>query len=246
MADRQQTETGIVNATLRLAATRAWADIRMTDIAAEAGMSLADMAGLIGGKADILRLYGRQLDMRMLKSLEDEPVTGSPHDRVFDIIMRRLELMDADKAAIRSIVAAPASSAAGYLTLAGSLLQSQDWILSAAGIEDTGLRGAMKTSGLAWVYVKALRTWASDDDPGMARTMAQLDRALRDGADWIKRLETPATLATALASLARGLMQARRGPPPASTGADESTATPGENAKLGTATGTSNPPAGQP
>jgi AcrR family transcriptional regulator len=214
MAERQQSETEIVNAALRLAATHSWGDIRMSDIAAEAGISLADLAGIIGGKADILRLYGRQLDARMLRSLDEELVTGSPHDRVFDIMMRRLELMDADKAAVRSIVAAPASSAAGYLTLAGSLLQSQDWILSAAGIEDSGLRGAMKTSGLAYVYVKTLRTWANDDDAGLARTMAQLDRSLRDGADWIKRLETPAALATALGSLVRGFMKARRGPPP--------------------------------
>ncbi|MGI9481657.1 MAG: hypothetical protein ACR2OR_04775, partial [Hyphomicrobiales bacterium] len=41
-----------------------------------------------------------------------------------------------------------------------------------------------------------------------------LDRSLRDGADWIKRLEAPMTLATALSSLARGFMKARRGPPP--------------------------------
>jgi hypothetical protein len=95
----------------------------------------------------------------MLRSLDDEPVTGTPHDRVFDIIMRRLELMDGDKAAVRSIAKAPVSSAAGFMTLAGSLLQSQDWILSAAGIEDNGMRGALKTSGLAWVYVKTLRTW---------------------------------------------------------------------------------------
>ncbi len=222
MADRQQAETGIINAALRLAATRAWADIRINDIAAEADMSLADLAGIIGGKADILRLYGRQLDAKMLKSLDSEPVTGSPHDRVFDIIMRRLELMDADKAAIRSIVATPAASAAGYLTLAGSLLQSQDWILSAAGIEDSGFRGAIKTSGLAWVYVQTLRTWANDDDPGMARTMAQLDRSLRDGANWISRLETPAALATALASLARGFMNARRGPSSGSPGPGDS------------------------
>ncbi len=214
MADAHQAETALVDAGLRLAATRPWADIRMTDIAAEANMSLADVAGIIGGKADILRLYGRQLDAKMLRSLDDEPVTGTAHDRVFDIIMRRLELMDGDKAAVRFIAKAPVSSAAGFMTLAGSLLQSQDWILSAAGIEDNGMRGALKTSGLAWVYVKTLRTWAEDDDPGLSRTMAQLDRSLRDGADWINRLETPATLATALASLARGFMKARKGPAP--------------------------------
>ncbi len=204
-------ETAIVNAAFQLAATRAWSEVKLADVAAEAELTLADLAGVIGGKADILQLYGRQLDAKMLASLETEPVSGSAHDRLFDILMRRLELMDSDKAAIRSIVQAPAASLPDYARLAGSLMQSQDWVLSAAGIEDSGLRGAMKTTGLALVYVRTLKVWASDDDAGLARTMAQLDRSLRDGADWIKRLETPMTLATALSSLARGFIKARRG-----------------------------------
>ena len=219
-------ETAIVTAAFRLAATRAWSEVKLADVAAESGLSLADMAGAIGGKADILRLYGRQLDFRMLASLETDPVSGSPHDRLFDILMRRLELMDGDKAAIRSIVATPAASLPDYALLAGSMLQSQDWILSAAGLEDSGLRGAMKTTGLALVYVRTLKVWSNDDDDGLARTMAQLDRSLRDGADWISRLETPMTLATALSSLARGFLKARRGPPPSHPQDATSSATP--------------------
>ncbi len=214
MSDRDKIEKALVAAAFKLAATQAWQDVRMADIAAEAAVPLSQVAGIVGGKADILRLYGRQLDARMLSSLETEPVEGTPHDRVFDILMRRLELMDPDKAAIRSMVEAPAASLAGYATLAGSLLQSQDWVLSAAGLEDSGMRGAMKTTGLAFVYVRALRTWVNDDDAGLAKTMAQLDRSLRDGADWIKRLEAPMTLASALSGLARGFMKARKGPPP--------------------------------
>ncbi len=207
-------ETAIVAAAFKLAATRAWSEVKLADIAAEAGLSLADIAGVIGGKADILRLYGRQLDSKMLASLDADPVSGFAHDRLFDILMRRLELMDGDKAAIRSIVATPAASLPDYATLAGSMLQSQDWVLSAAGLEDSGLRGAMKTTGLALVYVRTVKVWSNDDDAGLARTMAQLDRSLRDGADWIKRLEAPLTLATALSSLARGFFKARRGPSP--------------------------------
>jgi ubiquinone biosynthesis protein COQ9 len=214
MSKREKHEAAIVDAAFQMAATRAWNEVKLADIAAEAEMPLSELAGLIGGKADILRFYGRQLDARMLASLETEPVTGTPHDRVFDILMRRLELMDADKAAIRSIMQTPAATLTGYATLAGSLLQSQDWVLTAAGLEDSGLRGAMKSSGLAMVYVRTLRVWVNDDDAGLARTMAQLDRSLRDGADWIKRLEAPMTLATALSSLARGFMKARNGPAP--------------------------------
>ena len=68
MADRQQKQAAIVDAAFRLAATRAWTDVRLSDIAAEAGVGLADLAELVDGKADILHIYGRQLDIRMLRS----------------------------------------------------------------------------------------------------------------------------------------------------------------------------------
>ena len=62
----EERQNAIVSATFRLAATRPWSEVKLADIAAEADMSLADLAGVIGGKADILQFYGRQLDAKML------------------------------------------------------------------------------------------------------------------------------------------------------------------------------------
>jgi hypothetical protein len=39
----------------------------------------------------------------------------------------------------------------------------------------------VRAQGLALLFGSVLRTWVNDDDPGLARTMAALDRALGRG-----------------------------------------------------------------
>lgn len=183
----------------------------MADIAGEAGLKLADLAGIADDKLDLLRLFARRTDRSLLKSLEADPVEGEPRDRLFDILMRRFEIMAPHRKAIQSIIDSPPESPADWAKLVSSALTTQGWVLTAAGIEDHGARGALKLGGLAWVYARALRVWAKEEDAGMPRTMATLDRSLRDGADWLKRAETPLAACVALSGLARGFMRRRRG-----------------------------------
>ena len=42
-------------------------------------------------------------------------------------------------------------------------------------------RGALRALGLALLFSSVLRTWVRDDYPGLARTLAALDRALARG-----------------------------------------------------------------
>jgi hypothetical protein len=75
------------------------------------------------------------------------------------------------------------------LALNALSVRSQTWMLTAAGIDSMGLRGALRAQGLAGLYGSVLRTWLRDDDPGLARTMAALDRALARGASWARCLD---------------------------------------------------------
>ena len=61
--------------------------------------------------------------------------------------------------------------------------------LRAAGISAEGLEGQVRAAGLAAVYASVFRTWLSDDDPGLARTMAALDRRLRRGERTLNTLD---------------------------------------------------------
>ena len=54
-------------------------------------------------------------------------------------------------------------------------------MLHTAGLGTEGVIGAARVAGLASVYACVFRTWLEDDEPGLARTMAALDRRLRRG-----------------------------------------------------------------
>lgn len=210
MARRKTPEDSVIDAAMRLAESRAWRQVRLADIAAEAKLPLADLATVAEDKTDILKLFARRTDRALLRSLEEDPVEGEPHDRLFDILMRRFELMAPYRKAIRSIVDSPPEAPNDWVRLLSSALATQGWVLAAAGLEDDGGRGALKLGGLAWLYGRALRVWASEEDPGMPRTMATLDRGLRDGAEWLRRAETPMAFCVAVSGLFRGLARARR------------------------------------
>jgi len=71
-----------------------------------------------------------------------------------------------------------------------ALSQSQAWMLRAADVSAEGLEGQLRATGLGAVYGSVFRTWLKDDDPGLARTMAALDRRLRRGEETLKSIDT--------------------------------------------------------
>ncbi|CAN5311333.1 TetR family transcriptional regulator [soil metagenome] len=194
----------IIDAALRLAQRQPWQDVSLSEIAAELGVSLADLSQHVSSKSQILEAFMRRADQRLLRSLEADPVEGEAHDRLFDVMLRRLELLAPEKAAIASIVRAPAE---GFLDLLPSALTSQAWTLAAAGLSPQGMRRDVARLGLTKIHADILRVWVDDDDPGLARTMAALDRKLRDGEALMKRIETPVSLATSFVRAFRAVRE---------------------------------------
>jgi ubiquinone biosynthesis protein COQ9 len=177
MIDQSTLSGRIVAAALRLAAERAWSTVTLRDIADAAGVTLADLARELDGKTDILIAFNRAIDDEVLRNAP-KPAEGQPRrDAVFEAVMARFDALMPHRTAIASIVRGAAQDA----RLGKSLMKSQARMLQAAGIDTDGVRGAVRVAGLASVYAAVFRIWLDDDDPGLARTMAALDRRLRSG-----------------------------------------------------------------
>jgi len=185
MIDQSTLSGRIVAAALRLAAERAWSTVTLRDIADAAGVTLADLAREFGGKTDILIAFNRAIDDEVLRNAP-KPAEGQPsRDAVFEAVMARFDALMPHRSAIASIV----RGAAQDPRLGRSLMKSQAAMLHAAGIDTDGLRGAARVAGLASVYAAVFRIWLDDDDPGLARTMAALDRRLRSGERTLANIE---------------------------------------------------------
>lgn len=175
----------IVEAALALATERPWRQVALRDIADRAGVSLVDIREHVASKADVLGLLVRLVDDRVLAAMP-KPIAGeSRRDALFEVVMARFDALQPYRPALRSM----SSDAAFDPGLARTTLASAAWMLQAAGIDTSGLDGATRVAGLAAVYASAFRAWLDDDDPGLARTMAALDRRLRRGERTLEGLD---------------------------------------------------------
>ena len=212
MPDQHTARDRIVAAALKLAAERPWSDITLLNIAQEAGLTLADMRHEFATKSEILIAFARAIDDQVLRSAPtNNGAATASRDAIFDIVMSRFDALGPYKPALRAIAASSLFEPA----LLMNLLASQHWMLQAAGFGTEGFVGALRVAGLASVYASVFRTWLEDDDPGLARTMAALDRRLRRG----ERTLAPFEDMVALVWRASGLF-AGRGKPAAAAGGD--------------------------
>ncbi len=178
-----------VKAALDLAKERSWGDISLTDIASAAGVSLADLRREFSCKTDILRAFQAELDAEVLAKARAVSEPSNPRDRVFDIVMSRFEAMQPHKPALKRIHAYLCCRPGEAAMLFGSSLQSQYWMLEAAGAKLDGPAGALRVGGLASIYGRVFGVWLDDDTPTLDKTMAALDRRLGTGERMLSGME---------------------------------------------------------
>jgi AcrR family transcriptional regulator len=193
MATRKTDVAGkIIDAALRLAADRGWAELSLHDIAVEAKVPLAKVYPHFTGKQDILDAFARRIDGAVLGEIDAEASAlfegSSPRDRLFDVIMRRLELLQPHKQALGNILYDQLRRPPAALCSLPQALRSMSWMLEAAEISTTGYVGLLRTKGLVAIYLATLRVWLRDDSEEMSKTMAALDGYLRRAESLIGRL----------------------------------------------------------
>lgn len=170
-----------IAALLAQLATQSFDRIGLADVAAEAGLSLTELRAEFGSTLAMLGAHTKDVDRQVLAGQDADMDEESPRERLFDVLMRRLDILEPHKEAVRSLLRSAACNPGLALALNGLAVQSQQWMLTAAGIGASGPKGLLRAQGLALMFANVLRTWIDDDDQGHARTLAALDRELARG-----------------------------------------------------------------
>lgn len=201
----------IIDALMELASERSWEDITISDVAARADISLAAFRDCFPSKGAVLAAFSRRID-RLVLEAAGEHMAGEPvKDRLFDILMRRLDALAPYKLGLEAVYDWSRRDPLAASALNGVLINSMRFMLEAAGADAEGPVGALKLQGLALAWGRVLRVWFQDDDPGLASTMAALDRELTRGSKWVARAEDMSRLVSPLFSLARSLLERNPG-----------------------------------
>lgn len=172
-----------IDAMMALLAEQRFEDIGLAEVAGRAGLKLSDLRAQFGSTLAIVTAHIKDIDRIVLAGnsadLADEP----PRERLLDVLMRRLEALAPYKDAVYSLMRSARRNPGLALALNAMAVRSQSWMLEAAGVAAHGPRGALRAQGAALMFARVLSVWF-DDEPGMERTMAALDRGLASAARW--------------------------------------------------------------
>lgn len=196
-----------VDALMALLAERPFDDIGLAEIAGRAGLSLSQLRAEFGSTLAIIAAHIKDIDRQVLDGTDADLADEPARERLFDVLMRRIEALAPHKAAVRSLMRSAQRRPSLALALNGMALCSQHWMLTAAGIGTQGPRGLMRAQGAALLFAQALSVWINDEEPGLDRTMAALDRGLASAERWSGFVDD---LFCIPAALCRGLPRRRR------------------------------------
>jgi hypothetical protein len=157
----------------------------MARIIVASGVPAAELRRRCPGPHALLRLHARVTDQLVLaETVPGQP--GSPRDRLFDVVMRRIDALQPHRAGITRLLEDLRRDPLLALALLAEIPRAMAWMLEAAEISTAGLPGLARAKGLTAVWLATLRAWARDESPDLGATMAALDRAL-DQAERVAR-----------------------------------------------------------
>jgi ubiquinone biosynthesis protein COQ9 len=168
-------DTALVNAAFALGAEKGWRHVSAAAAARHGGLDLRQARNAFPSTGAILKRFGRMADAAALTSVLSE---GSVRDILFDILLRRFDFLQTRRAGVLALMKFLPACPPLALALAEFNLTSMGWLLEGAGVDATGLRGALKKRGLLLVWAYGLNAWSRDESEDLSATMAAVDKAL--------------------------------------------------------------------
>ncbi|HSZ94407.1 MAG TPA: TetR family transcriptional regulator [Acetobacteraceae bacterium] len=179
-------DRALIAAAFQIAAESGWSAVNVAVAARAASLPLARARERFPGRVAILLRLGRMADQA---ALAEAPSDGPVRDRLFDLLMRRIDALQAHRAGVLALLRALPAEPPIALLLALATRRSMRWMLQAAGVLPTsGVRGELRVKGLVAVWLWTIRAWRSDESQDLSATMSALDVALRraeSAAEWL-------------------------------------------------------------
>jgi len=173
-----------IDALMALLAEHSFEEIGLAEVAGRAGLKLSQLRAEFGSTLAIFAGHMKDIDRAVLDGGDADMAEEPARERLFDVLMRRLEALAPYKEAVRSALRSARRNPGLAFALNAMAVRSQRWMLEAAGIGASGPRGALRAQGAALMFARVLTVWVDDDEPGLDRTMAALDRGLASAARW--------------------------------------------------------------
>ena len=179
MARQKGMPTDLLVTAFELIAEQGWSRLSLVAVARRAGVAPAEVYRELQSRGAVLGALSRRIDEAMLEVEEADLAGLPPRDRVFELMMARLEALVPFRPGLQRLAREARGDPCLVLVTACRLERSLAWLQDAAGQRRSGLRAQLARRALAAAYVQTLRVWFKDEAADLGKTMAELDRQLR-------------------------------------------------------------------
>lgn len=173
-----------IDALMALLAEQRFENVGLAEVAGRAGLKLSQLRAEFGSTLSIFAAHMKDIDRAVLAGGDADMAEEPPRERLFDVLMRRMEALAPYKEAVRSVLRSARRNPPLALALNAMAARSQRWMLEAAGIGASGPRGALRAQGATMMFARVLGVWLHDESESLDRTMAALDRGLSSAERW--------------------------------------------------------------
>lgn len=175
----QKQKPDLLKIAFDLLGERGSAGFSFAEVARRADTSLATVYAELPDRAALVGRLGSRLDAAML-ALDPAELDGmNTRERLFELIMRRLDAMADYRAGLGALARRPGREPMLLTAACCNLDRLSRRVLDAAGVAHGPVLASMARRVVGLVYLCTFRVWLDDDTPDMARTLAELDRRLQ-------------------------------------------------------------------
>jgi AcrR family transcriptional regulator len=179
MAQDGETGPDLLTEAFALIGDEGWRGFSFAALARRTGVSRVEIYRQFRSRDALLGALNRRADEAML-AVDDAEIAGlPPRDRVFELLMRRLEALVPYRAGLARLARDARADPCVVLLTACRLQRSLMWLQDAAGLRRYGLRASLARRALGAAYLRAVQAWFEDPGADLGRTMAELDKQLR-------------------------------------------------------------------
>ena len=180
----------ILEAALALAEQEGWSNLRLRKLAAELGISLAELQAHYRDADAIADAWFRRGWTAMLAPAPEGFAEQPAVERLELILLRWFDALAVQRRVTAEMLAGKLypSHPHHWVPMVFNLSRTIHWLRDAAGLDAGGRRRQLEEVGLTLLFLATLRDWIRDESPEQERTRAALRRRLRGGDRLMARL----------------------------------------------------------
>ena len=178
----------LIDTTLSLAGELGWPSVTLQLIGKTANVPLSEVSAIFSSKWDILEAFRERTDLLLTAGKSANLSGQSAKDRLFDILMARIDIIEPWKAGIGSIARHAVAQPITGIRLFTSLNKSMECMIEHVNAKIQGPGKLIQSRGLTLIYLLVLRRWIRDHSSDLGPTMAELNERLFSADQLISRI----------------------------------------------------------